>query len=269
MFRTNWVMLLSITLAIGLVGCGDSTGGYGIFRSRDIVTVFVPLPDTSEIAEVKVDNKVLRMDIDTGEKIVPREIKLQRRLLQVVESDETVEIHGKNRINDYAVIHLRAFDTKYKVSKFIKVYASVFYDGLKITDPRKKPELFDNSGAFRFGDKIVAYCRLQGNIDLQPKGFKINIGGVKIKRGTRTMDTHIITENEIGDRILILEKYETKSNEILRNLQFLLRDLEPDETIKIEEVKNLGNKIAIAELAVESPWEQTLELQVPEQISDR
>ena len=275
MHKIKVLTLLTISLVIWLSGCGDSTSGYGIFRSRDIITVFVPLPDTSEIADLKVDNRALRIDIDTGKKIVPREIKLQRRLLQVVESDETVEIHGKNRINDYAVIHLRAFDTKYKVSKFIKVYASMFYDGLKITNSRKKPELFDNSGAFRFGDKIVAYCRLQDNIDLQPKGFKINIGGVKIKRGTRTIDTHIITENEIGDRILILEKYETKSNEILRNLQFLLRDLEPDETVKIEEVKNLGNKIAIAELAVESPWEQTLEPQLPEQphlpeqISDR
>ena len=275
MVKIKGLTLLAISLTIGFIGCGDSTGGYGIFRSRDLITVFVPLPDTSEIADVKVDNKALHLDIDTGEKIVPREIKLQRRLLQVVESDETVEIHGKNRINDYAVIHLRAFDTKYKVSRFIKVYASVFYDGLKITNSRKKPELFDNSGTFRFGDKIVAYCRLQDNIDLQPKGFKINIGGVKIKRGTRTIDTHIITENEIGNRILILEKYETQSNEILRNLQFLLRDLEPDETVKIEEVKNLGNKIAIAELAVESPWEQTLEPQLPErpqlpeQISDR
>jgi hypothetical protein len=275
MLKIRRLILLALCLTIWITGCGDSTGGYGIFRSRDIITVFVPLPDTSEIADVKVDNKALRMAIDTGEKIVPREIKLQRRLLQVVESDETVEIHGKNRINDYAVIHLRAFDTKYKVSKFIKVHASVFYDGLKITNSREKPELFDNSGAFRFGDKIVAYCRLQGNIDLQPKGFKINIGGVEVKRTVATINRHMVTEDEIGERILILGDYQINKDERIRNLHFLLKDLEPHETVEIEEVKNLGNKIVIAELAVESRWEQTLEPQlpeqpqVPEQISDR
>ena len=272
--RLILLAISTISLVLMLAGCGDSNSGYGIFRSRDLVTVFIPLSDTSKVADVSVDNKALRMDIDTGEKIVPREIKLQRRLLQVVEPDETVEIHGRNRINDYAVVHLRVFDTKHKVSRFIKLYASMFYDGFKITNSRKRPELFDNSGAFRFGDKIVAYCRLQGNIDAQPKGFKIDIGGVKIKRGTRTLDTHIITENEVGDPILVLEKYETK-DEILRNLRFLLKDLELDETVKIEEVKNLGNKIAIAELTVEPPWEPTLKPQslehprVPEQISDR
>ena len=160
MAKIRGLILLTICLVIWLSGCGDSTGGYGIYRSSDMVTVFVPLPDTSEIAEVKVDNKALHVDIDTGEKIVPRVIRLQRRLFQVVEPDETLEIHGKNRINDYAVIHLRAFDTKYKVSKFINLSVSKFYD-FKITNSREKPEPFENSGAFRVGDKIMAYCRLQ------------------------------------------------------------------------------------------------------------
>ena len=268
MRKIKTLTLLAISLAVILAGCGDSTGGYGIFRSRDLITVFVPLPDTSEIAEVKVDNKVLRMDIDTGEKIVPREIKLQGRLLQVVESDETVEIHGKNRINDYAVIHLRAFDTKHKVSKFVKLYISKFYD-FRITTPDKEPEPFADSGTFRFGDKIVAYCRLQDNIDSRPNGFKIDLGGVKIKRTKSTVNTHIITEDEIGKRLLILENYEIDTDKRIQNLHFLLKDLAPDETAKVEEVKNLGDRIVIAELAVEPPWEQTLEPQVPEQISDR
>jgi hypothetical protein len=268
MFRTNWVILLSITLAIGLAGCGDSTGGYGIFRSRDIITVFVPLPDTSEIADVKVDNKALRMAIDTGEKIVPREIKLQRRLLQVVESDETVEIHGKNRINDYAVIHLRAFDTKYKVSKFIKVYAHTFYYRSKGTSARKEPEPFDNSGAFRFGDKIVAYSQPQDNIDSQPDKFKIWINSHKIKPG-HTFEYKIITDEKSGHPALILKRYDTESNEVLRNLRFLLTDLAPNETVKIEEMKDFGGRIVIAELEVLPQESQLLDSQVPEQISDR
>ncbi|MYG06357.1 hypothetical protein F4167_07030, partial [Candidatus Poribacteria bacterium] len=115
MLKIKGLILLTINLAVvGFIGCGDSTGGYGIYRSNEIVTVFIPLPDTSEIAEVKIDDKALHVDIDAGEKIVPRVIQLRGRFFPVVEPHETVEIHGQHRINDHAVIHLRAFDTKYK-----------------------------------------------------------------------------------------------------------------------------------------------------------
>ena len=262
------LLLLTISFAIGLIGCGDSTGGYGLFRSRDMITVFVPLADTSKIAEVQVDNKALYIDIDTGEKIVPRVIQLQRRLFQAVEPDETVEIHGRDRINNYAVIHLRTFDTKHKVSKSIELYAHAFYEGFKITNARNQPEPFDNSGAFRFGDKIMAYCRLQDNMEPQPKGVEVNIGGVRIRhiRGTHNLTreyNEIVTDAKSGHLTLIIEKHETKDG-IVRNLRFLLKDLEPDETVKVKKIRNLGSRIAIAELAVEPPWEPTLEPQFPE-----
>ena len=250
MHKIKVLILFAISLVICLSGCGDSTGGYGILRSWDIITVFIPLPDTSEIAEVKVDNKALHINIDTGEKIVPREIRLQRRLFQVVEPDETVEIHGKNRINDYAVIHLRAFDTKHKVSKFMNLSVSKFYN-FKITDSGEKLELFENSGAFRVGDKIMAYCRLQDNIDSPPKTFQIDLGGVKIKRTNATVNTSMITEDEIGERLLIIEKYKLDSDKTVRNLHFLLKDLGADEDAEIKEVRNLADKIVIVELAVE------------------
>ena len=260
--------LLAISLAVLLAGCGDSTGGYGIFRSRDMVTVFVPLPDTSEIADVKVDNKALHLDIDTGEEIVSREIKLQRRLFKVVESDETVEIHSKNRINDYAVIHLRAFHKKYKVSRFIKLHVSKFYYRSKGTSARKAPEPFDNSGAFRFGDKIVAYSQPQDNIDSQSDKFKIWITNHQIKPG-HTFEYKIVTDEKSGHPTLILKKYETESNEVFRNLRFLLTDLTPDETVKIEEMRDFGGSIIIAELEVVPQEDQPLKPQGPERISDR
>ena len=268
MHKIKVLTLLAMSLVIYLSGCGDSTGGYGIFRSWDIITVFIPLPDTSEIAEVKVDNKVLHIDIDTGEKIVPREIRLQRRLFQVVEPDETVEIHGKNRINNYAVIHLRAFDTKHKVSKFINLSVSKFYN-FKITDSREKLELFENSGAFRVGDKIMAYCRLQDNIDSPPKTFQIDLGGVKIKRTNATVNTSMITEDEIGERLLIIEKYKLDSDKTVRDLHFLLKDLGTDEDAEIKEVRNLADKIVIVELAVEPREKQPPKPQAPERIFDR
>ena len=79
MEKIKGLTLLTISLVIWISGCGDSTRGYGIYRNRDLVAVFIPLPDTSEIAEVKIDNKALHVDIDTGEKIVPRAIQLRGR----------------------------------------------------------------------------------------------------------------------------------------------------------------------------------------------
>lgn len=247
--KIKGLMLLAIAFAIGLVGCGDSTGGYGIYRSRDMVTVFVPLPDTSEIAEVKVDNKLLHVDIDTGEKIVPREIKLQSRLVRAVDPDETLEIHGRNRINGYAVIHLRAFHTKYKVSRSIKYHAHKYY--FSKTKSGEKPKLFTDSGTFRFGDRIMAYCRLQDYIDSPSKEFEIYISTYKIEH-TDTFEYKKTTIDEkSGHPILIIEKYEfIDSDKTARNLPFLLKDLAPHESVGIGEVINLGDKIVIAELKV-------------------
>ena len=199
-------IVLGICFVLILIGCGDSTGGYGIFRSDDLVTVFIPLSDTSEIAEVKIDNKALHINVNTGEKIVPRVIQLRGRFFPVAEPDETVESHGENRINGYAVIHLRAFDTKHKVSKFINLSMSPKFYDLKIKNSDAKAERFDNSGAFRFGNKIIAYAPLQGNIDSQAKGFKVNIGPVEIEHTTGTVNTHGITEDVIGERILIFKR---------------------------------------------------------------
>ena len=251
MMKIKKLILLAVSLAVMFAGCGDSTGGYGVYRSSDRVTVFVPLPDTSEIAEAKVGNKALHLDIDTGEKIVPREIKLQSRFFQGVNPDETVEIHGRNRINDYAVIHLRAVHTQYRVSKNIKLFAYKFYDSFKLANSDKKPEPFDNSGAFRFGDRMMAYCRLQDYIDSPPKEFEINVSIFK-NAHTNTVEYYkeTITDEKSGHPILIIDKHGIDADKTDRNLHFLLKDLEPHETVGIEKVRNLGDKIVIAELRV-------------------
>lgn len=256
MVKIRGLILLAVSLAIGLAGCGDSTGGYGIYRSSDMVTVFVPLPDTSEIAETKVvDDKALHIDIDTGEKIVSREIKLQGRLVQAVEPDETVEIHGRNRINDYAVIHLRAFHKKYKVSRSIKYHAHKYY--FNKTKSGEKPKPFTDSGAFRFGDRIMAYCRLQDYMDSPPKEFEIYIRTYKIEHTDTFEHKETTIDEKNGHPLLSIEKYECiDSGKTARNLPFLLKDLEPHETVGIGEVINLGDKIVIAELKVLPPENQ-------------
>ena len=250
MLKTKWTTFIAISLAVMLSGCGDSTEGYGIYRSSDMVTVFVPLPDTSEIAEAKVvDDKALHIDIDTGEKIVSREIKLQSLLIKAVEPDETLEIHGRNRINDYAVIHLRAFHKKYKVSRSIKYHAHKYY--FSKTKSGEKPKLFTDSGTFRFGDRIMAYCRLQDYIDSPPKEFEIYIRNFKIEHTDTFEYKETTIDEKSGHPILIIEKHKfIDSDKTARNLPFLLKDLEPHETVGVGEVINLGDKIVIAELKV-------------------
>lgn len=268
MARIKTFIFFTISFAVLIAGCGDSTGGYSIYRSSDMVTVFVPLTDTSEIAEAKVDNNALHVDIDTGEKIVSREIKLQSRLVQAVKPDETVEIHGKNRINDYAVIHLRAFHKKYKVSRSIKYHAHKYY--FSKTKSGEKPKLFTDSGTFRFGDRIMAYCRLQDYIDSPPKEFEIYIRTYKIEHTDTFEYKETTIDEKSGHPILIIEKYEfIDSDKTARNLPFLLKDLAPHETVGIGEVINLGDRIVIAELVVETKEKQPPKPQLPEQISDR
>ncbi|MDE0017118.1 MAG: hypothetical protein OXU51_13105, partial [Candidatus Poribacteria bacterium] len=71
-----------------------------------------------------------------------------------------------------------------------------------------------------------------------------------LKHTPGSTNTHMITFGEIGERLLILKKYKIDSDKTVRDLHFLLKDLAPDETAKIKEVKNLGDRIVIAELAV-------------------
>lgn len=265
--KIKGLILLAISIVV-LTGCGDSTGGYSIFRSSDMVTVFVPLPDTSEIAEAKVENEGLHIDVDTGEKIVPRKIKLRSRLFKVIDTDETIEIHGRNRINDYAVIHLRAFHKKYKVSRSIKYHVHKYY--FSKTKSGEKPKPFTDSGAFRFDDRIIAYCRLQDYIAPPPKEFKIYASTFKIEHTNTVEYKETIIDEKSGHPILIIEKYEfIDSDKTARNLPFLLKDLEPQEIVGIQEVRNLGDRIVIAELGVEPQEKQPPNPHLPEQISDR
>ena len=56
----------------------------------------------------------------------------------------------------------------------------------------------------------------------------------------------------------ILKRYDTESNEVFRNLRFLLTDLAPNETVKIEEMRDFGGRIVIAELEVVPRKDQPL-----------
>ena len=254
MARTKGLILLAISLAVSITGCGRSTPGYAVSRIGNRVTVLATLQDASEIVEVKLANNTLKLNIDTDDSIEERVIPLQfnagkqpeqpKRTLSVAAPYETLEIQGTNKINRYGVVHLKITvsepEMKAKMPQ-VPLFSSVFkpQGGWKISSIRKKNTLV-NSGAFRLGDRITAYCLSQED-------------GVRHKVPRITFRDVEITEDDSENFILKIETYDATDPhkvKMIRRLQFLLKDLEDHETVSIEEITNLGEEIFIADLEV-------------------
>lgn len=258
---TLGLLLFAISVSVLIAGCSKSTPGYAISRIGNMVTVFTTMQDVSEIVNVKIDNNTLKLHIDTGDSIEERVIPLQigninigkqieqpKRTLRVAAPYETLEIQGTNKINGYGVVHLKITVSDPKMKAEMPqgpLFSSVFQarGGWTISGIREKNTLA-NSGAFRLGDRIMAYCLSEeGDVD-RPKMPQVTYRDVEIN------------EDDRENRIVKVETYDaTDAHKVkmIRRLQFLLKDLEPHETIEIEEIKELGDRIVIAELAVESP----------------
>ncbi len=156
MTRIKGLITLFISLAIVLGGCGKPTPGYKIFRINDSLLVFLAMKHSSKIVDAALDNKELHVDITNGKKIEKRVTTLDKAFkFPITEPDETLEIHGTNRINKYGVVHLT-------VSSPIprNTSTSFHWSGWQIKGFPMKAGPFANSGAFRVGDRITAYCFL-------------------------------------------------------------------------------------------------------------
>ena len=163
----------------------------------------------------------------------------------MLQAYETLEIQGTNKINRYGVVHLKITvpdpEMKPKMPQ-APVFSSVFKrrGGWTISNTRQENTLA-NSGAFRLGDKITAYCLSQ----------EVDIDEHKVPRITyRDVE---INADESENHILKIETYDaTDSRKVrmIRRLKFLLKDLGDHETVSIEEITNLGGEIFIAVLEV-------------------
>ena len=258
MERTKGLIFFAISLAVLITGCGRSTPGYAISRIGNMVTVFTTMQDASEIVDVRIDNNTLKLHIDTGDSVEERVIPLQigninigkhpeqpKRTLPVAAPYETLEIQGTNKINRYGVVHLKITvsdpEMKAKMPQaplFLSVLKS--RGGWTLSGIREKSTLA-NSGAFRLGDRITAYCLSQGGDVDRHKVPRITYRDVEINEGDRK------------NRILKVETYDATDVhkvKMIRRLQFLLKDLEDHETVSIKEITNLGEEIIIAVLEV-------------------
>lgn len=240
MTKIKGLITLFISLAIILGGCGKPTPGYKIFRINDSLLVFLAMNNKSKIVDTKIDNKELHVDIANGKKIEQRVTSLDKAFkFPITEPDETLEIHGTNRISRYGVVHLT-------VSSPIprNTSTSFHWSGWEIKGLAMKDGPFVNSGAFRVGDTITAYC-YHPEAKKQKKKKSMFWINFDVKRTPATM-----TANTFEDDMINIETYNAKSKKLIRKLSFPLDDLDPHETVEVEDKKKLGDDIHIAYLKV-------------------
>ena len=208
----------------------------------------------------RLDNNTLKLNIDTDDSIEERVIPLQfdinvekqpeqpKQSLPVAAPYETIEIQGTKKINRYGVVHLKIMvsdpEMKAKTPQ-VPLFSSISKSqgGWKISGIWEKTTLV-NSGAFRLGDRITAYCLYQKDGVDRPKAPGITY---------KTYREVKIDKDDNENRILTIETYDATDPhkvKMIRQLQFLLKDLQDHETVSIEKIKNLGEEIIIADLEV-------------------
>lgn len=235
-------IILLISLALVICGCGKPSPGFKIYRNNDSVLIFLALQDTSEIVDASIDNdnKELKLDIDTGQEVVNYVMSLKRKLMvSLIKPDETLEIKGTDRINGYGVVHLN-------VSSPIpnRGSMSVNWTGIKIRGIPQQEGLFNNSSAFHAGDRIFAYCRIPEH---EEASWKISKFGVTIEVIDTTTFENLETDTD-GNPVLEIV---TGDEEIgSQKLSFVLKDLQPDETVKVEDKQKLGEDVFLLNLMV-------------------
>lgn len=227
-------------LVIVLNGCGRPTPGYKIYRDNDILLVFFALNDKSKIVDTTLDNNELIADIKTGEEIRQRKISLERNYMgQLISPEETVEIHGTDRIKGYGIV--RCTVTSPNPRRFSMSFT---WSGLRVDGISKNFGRFGSSGAFRVDDKMIAYCMIpeskKSSVEFSKFGITVEI------TDTTTFDNEEI--NVAGNRILEIEYGD--SDVQTQNFRFLLKGLLPNETVEVEDKKKLGKDIIIAKLKV-------------------
>lgn len=97
------------------------------------------MEDTSKIVEAKIDNHNLNIKIEKDGEIVETVITLKKKsFFSLVEADETIKVHGINRINRYGVVHLTV-----KSPYIVDLSIIPMSDDQKTATEKKRP--FDNS----------------------------------------------------------------------------------------------------------------------------
>ena len=240
MTKIKGLITLFISLVFIVIGCGEPLRGYKIHRIDDTLLVFLAMKDKSKIVDTAIDNNKLHVDIDTGKQIEERVTSLQHNFnIKLIEPHETLEIQGTGRINGYGVVHITISSPrprKFSMSLHLSISNGKGFS--------KKPGPFGNSDAFRVGDRITAYCFFPNAKKSSKKISKFGIN-FEVKRTPKTATTYNFEE-----KMLSIETYNPDTHQLIRKLSYPLDDLEPNETVEVEDREKLGEDIHIAYLKV-------------------
>lgn len=233
---------LFVGLTLVIFGCGKPSPGFKIYRINDAVLIFLALQDTSEIVDATVDNDVkeLHLNISTGQEAVDHVMSLKRKLMvSLIKPNETLEVKGTDRINGYGVVHLTVSSPTPNRGSM-----SVNWTGLKKPGISQDYSPFKNSGAFRVGDRIFAYCRIPETIK---SSLEISKFGVTIEVHESTTFENLETDTE-GNTVLEIV---TGDEEIgSQKLSFVLKDLQLDEAVEVENEQKLGEDVFLINLKI-------------------
>ncbi len=236
------LFLVCITLSLVFISSGILQKGYKIYRNNEMLLVFLPMKHTSEIVDATLDNNKLIVNIDNGEKIVRSVTSLKRRFaFQFIRSDETLEVEGTDRINRYGVVHLSVYSPR---PKHGSISMTFFQEGFSINKLAEKPGPFSNSGAYRIGERITAYCYLPYRIGLS---WEHSIAGIEFKIENSTT---FVDENSDANGNRVIEITTDKLGVSKENVSFLLKDLKPHETVEIDDKQKIGDDLYFVDLKV-------------------
>ncbi len=236
------LFLVCITLSLVFVSSGIPQKGHKIYRNNEMLLVFLPMKHTSKIVDATLDNNELIVNIDNGEKIVRSVTSLKRRATyQLIRSDETLEVAGTDRINHYGVVHLSVYSPR---PTHLRNSMTIVQEGFSIRKFAEKPGPFSNSGAYRIGERITAYCYLPDKIGLS---WEHSIPGIEFKIENRTTSVDVNSDAN-GYRVIKITTDEFGIPD--KNISFLLKDLKPHETVEIDDKQKIGNDLYLLDLKV-------------------
>lgn len=211
-------LVFIIGLSLVFISSGIQKPGHKIYRNNEMLLVFLQMKHTSKIVDASLDNDKLVVNIDNGDKIVRSVTALKRRFIfQLIKPNETLKVAGTDRINHYGVVHLSVYSPP---PNHNRISMTIVQEGFQIRKFAGEPGPFSNSGAYRMGDRITAYCHL------------------------------LVDENRHlnGNHVLVIAADELGMPK--RNLSFLLKDLKPHETVEVDEKQKMGDDLYLVDLKV-------------------
>ena len=241
MTKIKGIITLFIGTTIILVGCGNIKPGHKIYRVNEALLVFLSMDNKSEIVDTTFENRELYVDIRTGKRTEERVISLKEQFkLEIVKPHETVRIQGTDRLNGYGVVKL-------KVTPPVngKMSMHINWTGLKVSGFQKVQGDFPNSGTYRVGDRITAYCYLTETkvpaLKTTKTGLKTHLKQHAAFKGREyTIKDHRVKNVFVNDPDIVVNQH----------ISLLLNDLKAHEDAKVEDKKKIGEDMLIVNFKV-------------------